>query len=147
MRRPYQQPLQPTVYWHPTDQEIEVMAKILRLLASLPNQRSRIDVAAMAMKYGLFENPEENERVRELREILGMQEAPAGPRFQFWRHRDHGEVWAVRLDPSQEGAVTGACGPLAEPQAGELPRLACSAEAGEWIQARHAEFNLHDPPS
>lgn len=73
MRRRYQEPPRPPVYWHPTEQELLVMAKILRLLASLPSRRSRIDVAAMVCKYGLFES-EENPRVRELREILGIRD-------------------------------------------------------------------------
>ena len=49
--RTYREPYRPPLFWHPTTQEIEVMARILRLLASLPSRRSRIDVAAMVVTY------------------------------------------------------------------------------------------------
>lgn len=67
--RPYRQPAEPR-FFHPTPHELEVMARMLLLLATLPNKRSRIDCAAMVMKYGLFDV--DNPRADQLRAQIGL---------------------------------------------------------------------------
>lgn len=63
--------------------------------------------------------------------------------YNFWRHRNSGEVYAIRTD---NGKVIGCCGPLAydEVNASDLPYYYYddNPEDAEWAQEHEAHFAL-----
>jgi hypothetical protein len=62
--------------------------------------------------------------------------------YEYWRERDTGEVWAVKL---LDGVVTGCCGPLDPSELEEqfLRTFDYSAERAAWTEAHRDAFDLY----
>ena len=63
--------------------------------------------------------------------------------YEFWRERETGQVWAVKL---LEGVVVGCCGPLdhSEIESRFLATFDYSPERAALTEAQRDSFDLHE---
>jgi len=62
--------------------------------------------------------------------------------YQYWRHVESGEVWAVEI---VDGIVTGACGPLYdEDRPDDMRDFEYDREDGDWIETNQDQFVLEE---
>lgn len=60
--------------------------------------------------------------------------------YQYWRHIESGEVWAVEI---VDGTVTGACGPLYyEDRPDDIRDFEYDREDGDWVETNQDQFVL-----
>jgi hypothetical protein len=66
--------------FHPTDAELDALARILRELGGIRDRRRRIDVAALAVKIAIIE--EDDPKWGPLRAAAGIEDHPSEGRGQ-----------------------------------------------------------------
>jgi hypothetical protein len=76
--------------------------------------------------------------------MLTLRREVAMKMHELWRHRETGEVWAVKL---VDGVVVGCFGPLAvhDRDARYLDAFDYSPARAAWIEGRRDTFDLAEP--